>query len=122
MMFMPSLFLPATFMICMRSSVLKDGYSPVEPSTTTPSAPLCLNQARTSLKAPGSNFRLLSQGVTLATQNKVLALLPRLRAGAANAGPAAAKAAAPINVNASLRVVSMGALPLLFGQSLRLFG
>jgi hypothetical protein len=55
----------------------------------------------------------LSHGVTLATQNKVLALLPRLRAGAAAAGPAAARAATPpIKANASLRVVSIGGSPL----------
>src|SRR5579871_3430393 len=108
MMFMPFLFLPATSITCLRSSVPKDGYSPVVPNTTMPSAPLCLNQASTSLKAPGSNLRYLSQGVQLATQNRVLALLPRLRAPCAIAGPAIASAAAPpISEMASLRVPSM---------------
>src|SRR5512146_433067 len=112
MMLRPFLFLPATSITCLRSSVPKEGYSPVVPSTTTPSAPLCLNQASTSLKAPGSNFRFLSQGVQLATQNRVLDLLPRLRAPCARAGPAiAARAAPPAKPIASLRVVSITRTP-----------
>src|SRR5579863_10542978 len=110
MMFIPSLFLPATSITALRSAAPKDGYSPVVPKTTTPSAPLCLNQARTSLKAAGSNFKFLSQGVQLATQNMVLDLLPRLRGAlCAMAGPlnAAAAAAPPINPIAPLRVVSI---------------
>src|SRR5271154_6217072 len=112
MMFMPSLFFRATSAICLRSATEKDGNSPVVPSTTIPSAPLCLNHARTSLNAPGSNLRFLSQGVRLATQKRVFDELPKF--GAAAAVPSfaiiATAAVAPIMLITSLRVVSTGFL------------
>src|SRR5436190_6107030 len=112
MTFRPARFFSAASATCLRSATEKLGNSPEVPSTTTPSAPQCLNQARTSFIAPGSNRPALSQGVTAAVQKSVLLLLPRLGAACAAVPLAAtAAAAAPANPRASLRVASMGCLP-----------
>src|SRR6185437_11260164 len=112
--FIPSLFLSAVSVTSLRSATEKEGNSPVVPRTTMPSAPLCWNHARMSRNAPGSNFRFLSQGVTLATHMSVLILLPRLRvwpnAGAAPGSKdiaAVAATAPPIRPTASRRVIRL---------------
>src|SRR5215471_10779999 len=70
MMFSPFLCFSAVSAIFFRSTTENDGYSPVEPRTTMPSAPCSLNQASMSLYRPSSNFRLLSQGVSAAIQKR----------------------------------------------------
>src|SRR5262249_49795388 len=71
----------ATF---LRSATENDGYSPVEPRTTTPSAPWALKKASMSLYKSSSNFRFLSQGVAAAIQKR------HLSPGAAGFGGGAA--------------------------------
>src|SRR6266700_454755 len=112
MMFNPFLCLRAVSAIFFRSATEKDGYSPVDPSTTIPSAPLSLKYASMTLCKPSSNLKFLSQGVAAAIQKRHLSA----EAAGAVAGhdavlvdiPTALRAAvAPIPSRKVLRVVSI---------------
>src|SRR5882724_4010480 len=80
MMLSPFLCLSAVSAIFLRSATENDGYSPVDPSTTIPSAPFSLKNASMSLYKASSNFKFLSQGVAAAIQKR------HLSAGAAGRG------------------------------------
>src|SRR5579863_7597187 len=110
-MFMPFRCLRAVSAIFLRSATENEGYSPVEPRTTMPSAPFSLKKAIMSRYKPSSNFKFLSQGVAAAIQKRHFSVDACAEAGfaVAPAGiPTALRAAtAPRLSKNVLRVVSI---------------
>src|SRR5579864_557926 len=122
MMLRPFLCLSAVSATFFRSATENEGYSPVEPRTTMPSAPFALKYAIMSLYKSSSNFRFLSQGVAAAIQKRHLVAGPAcavtVHAEVPALVPTAPRAAtAPKPSRNVLRVVSIVSLPLLLPAS-----